>query len=444
MYLKKASFEIWGKNHEKYHKDAMFRELYPYYVFRHIDFDLKKINVEQVILNNFIKYTATVIKIELQENDRYRATLQLKTQPLSEYHKWNKISWNLAFQIIYTPDGDFITVFTKKRDPSKDYVEHFFKGRFELITRDKSLPISDLLFRTLILFLCEEVLGNNGHNIEFDTVQNGIRPFKMHPQFMPKHKSFIPLFSIDREVWVTHSFSEEKAHRIAFYIGRQCKKLYVIYCNPTYTPHHRCLDANTHVVSLHQFVNELSQSSQSRYFSQITFLQNHLNEVDVIDYDTLIKEINSPSKEFYLIPKSAVLEALSVIKIIPATIPEIFHIVCAMNLINAWIGSSRKSENKNIERKFRDMYFFKTYLSALVSHLIMCQNTSIQVYVAGELVMIKIRGFEFSFHNVPKNDIMKTYESSNLNTEIIWSQKRLQPIAILLFQLAKLERVNVL
>ena len=74
----------------------------------------------------------------------------------------------------------------------------------------------------------------------------------------------------------------------------------------------------------------------------------------------------------------------------------------------------------------------------------MCQNTSIQVYVAGELVMIKIRGFEFSFHNVPKNDIMKTYESSNLNTEIIWSQKRLQPIAILLFQLAKLERVNVL
>ena len=279
MKLNNCNFYTWALNHSPEHKDRMFRELYPYKVFQRIDFAEDKLNVEQIINFNTIKYFAEIIKIELQENNRYRTTFELNTAPKSKRHQWKKRSWNEIFQIVYTQDFNFITIFTKKEDSSKDYLKRFFKGNFNKITLNKSIPVSDLLFRTLVLNLSEDLFGNGNHYQEFLYTPEGILNHPEHKQFKRDRVNyFAPLYSKERDVWVCHSFNEEKAHRIGFYNGNQTKKLFVVYCNPTYTRHHRCNYENVHVVSLFEFVFKNSKKMYGSFDRHIRFLQNHLND----------------------------------------------------------------------------------------------------------------------------------------------------------------------
>ncbi|HWD87445.1 MAG TPA: hypothetical protein VG367_04915 [Mucilaginibacter sp.] len=438
--MNNLNFETWCRNHNPDHADKWYRELYPYNVFRKINFSEDQIGIEQNIIFNYIIYKAFIRKIEWQISKcSYRCTFDLSTSIMSEYKKWKEISWNLRFQIIYGSNGDFITVFKKEDDPSEVHVKNFIQGKFDKIFANKSLPLSDLLIRSLILNLSEENFNIGAHDIEFDFVPNGIRNLIPHDQFKSRRNSFSPLYSIGRELWITYAFTEEKAHRIAFYIANQCKKLYVIYCNSSYTPHHRCDYADTEIISLYQFANILNPELQLNFEPQIRFLQNHLNLNEKHEKEVLLNEINNPLKETYEITKSDLMEALGIMKIMPSTIHGVFYSLAAMNLINAWVGKQRNSgTTKKEERLFKNMYYFKSYLSNIISNLILQKVDFVSIYITNELCMIELLGFQFSFHNVPKNDIILSYEHSTANKEIIWCKKKLQPIAPLIFELSKI------
>src|SRR5680860_44943 len=164
MRIKNVTYDQWKLNHVPTHEDKWFRELYPFHVFSKIDFDTKRIDQEQRIRFNQVEYFIKLKNIELQPNERYRTTFDLSTIPGSKYRKWKYRSWNTTFQIVYSNKHDFITVFTKKKDPSKDLVVRFMKGNFQRISDSKSLPISELLFRTLILHLAEENYPDGENN----------------------------------------------------------------------------------------------------------------------------------------------------------------------------------------------------------------------------------------------------------------------------------------
>ena len=436
MRLVNCNFDTWAKNHSPEHKDRMFRELYPYKVFQKIDFSDEKLNTEQIIDFNNIKYFAEIQKIELQENNRYRTLFKLSTTPASNTQKWKKRSWDEKFQIVYTADYRFITVFTKKEDSSKEYLKKFFKGNFNKITLNKSIPISDLLFRTLVLNLSEDLFGQGNHYEEFHHIKEGIIELPEHRQFKRKNRNyFAPLYSKKRDVWICHSFNEEKAHRIAFFNANQTKKLIVVYCNPTYTRHHRCNYKNVQVISLFEFVYKNSRKLYGNYDSQIRFLQNHLNKQENYSINDLAKEINSPREHFYEINKSDVMEALGIMKITPKNKFDLFHYLSSMNLLNAWINQNKKQKNKN-EKLFSDMYYFKTYLSKTLTHLITNNSYEARIYLEQDLVMIELNGFQFSFHHVPMSLEMTERLNSEKNKKIEWSGKRLQPIAPLVLRYA--------
>src|SRR5690606_8811833 len=119
--------------------------------------------------------------------------------------------------IVYSQNFEFITVFTKNEDPSKDYIKRFYKGNFQKLVANKSIPLSALLFRTLTSTLSEDLFGNGDYYKEFELKKDGHRklPLKQFKEFKIKQNNFYsPIFSQGRKLWICLSFNEEKAHRI--------------------------------------------------------------------------------------------------------------------------------------------------------------------------------------------------------------------------------------
>ncbi|MGI4872985.1 MAG: hypothetical protein ACRYFX_17630 [Janthinobacterium lividum] len=429
------NFQTWCKQHPVEHNDTWYRELYPYNVFERIDFAHNLIGIQQEIEFNRTSYSAKISGIDLQENGRYKATFELSTNDKT----WKKHSWNTIFHIIYSDSYWFVTVFAKN-DTLKDYVSRFKRGSFQKISLNKSLPTADLLFRTLTLQIAEEKFPIGKYNTEFAFIPEGIRYIQEHPQFIRKSKPFTPLFSVERDIWVVASFTEEKAHRLAYHLSNQCHKLYVVFCNPTYTRHHRCKHPDTHIISLYEFSNLLSDSILLNYKPQIRFLQNHLNLDETTDSKKVLSEILNPLRDEYEVQKSDLMEAWSIAKLVPTTEGDIFHYLAAMNTINAWLGRNRRDKNKNqsqVDKLFRDMYFFKTHLTKLLVYLIENPKPFTKVFIENQLTLIEIKGFQFSFHNIPKSDAITQFQSSSKNKKIEWCGKRLQPIAPLLLKYAR-------
>ena len=318
------------------------------------------------------------------------------------------------------------------------------KGNFQKITESKSIPVSELLFRTLLLQLAEENFPNGAHNQLFSFDPGGVRKLPIHTQFQSTRLDFAPIYSIGRDLWICYAFNEDKAHRIAFYTANQCKKMMVIYCNPTYTKHHRCKYDNIAILSLFEFANILSPQIRNKYENQIRFLQNHLNQAPTYNAEHIKAEIFRPLREFYEIQKSDLMEALGIMKIIPQDDLDFFHSLTASNLINAFLSQQRKQKTlKSKEMNlFRDMYYFKTYLSFILTERIKSGNRSIPIFIQGDLIMIEIYGLQFSFHSIPMNDVLKNFENSSDNKEIVWTEKRLQPIAPLLLYYARALKQN--
>jgi len=440
MKLKNLNFDQWLKNHLPDHNNKWYRELYPFNVFRLIRFDDSLIDKEQKLDFNSISYYVTLTKIELQDNGRYRTSFDISTFPKSKTQEWKQRKWNTTFQIVYSQKLEFITVFAKKKDPSKDYVVRFMKGNFEKINSEKSIPVSELLFKTLILHIVEEAFPGGKHNQEFEFLRKGVNDRPDHPQFQRKKTNhFTPIYSIKRDLWICYSFTEEKAHRIAFYNANQCEKLIVVYCNPTYTRHHRCKYEGTEIISIYELSERVSSEVRKKYERQIRFLQNHLNLPETINTNELIAEINQPKQEEYEIQKSDLMEAFGTMKILPKSETDFFHSLCCINLINAYLSRQRKG-SKLLEKDsklFRNIYSFKSYLSDILTERIKAKNFSAPIYIEKNLTMVEANGFQFSFHNVPLNETLENFSKSNDNRIIEWSGKRLQPIAPLLLKYSR-------
>lgn len=445
MKLKNLNFNQWLKNHPQDHNDKWFRELYPFTVFRNINFDNSFINKEQRIDFNTISYFVIITRIELQNNERNRTTFVISTFPKSKSQEWKQRNWNTTFQIVYSLQFDFITIFAKREDPSKDYIVRFMKGNFEKINRERSIPVSELLVKTLVLHIVEEAFPGGKHNQQYKIIKVGLNDRSEHIQFQRNASNhFTPMYSIGREIWIAYSFNEEKAHRLALKYASQCQRLFVIYCNPTYTRHHRCKYEGTEVISIYELSEKVSSVVRNKYEKQIRFLQNHLNLPEVINVDKLFEEIVNPKLVEYEILKSDLMEALATMKIPPIDERDFFHSLCCFNLVNAYLSRKRKGTGiqENDTKLFRSMYSFKSYLGHILTSRIEANNFSVPIYFEKDLVMIEVNGFQFSFHSIPMNATLDDYSRSQYNNKIEWSGKRLQPIAPLLLKYSRGIRQN--
>ena len=431
MKLNNLTFDTWCKNHNYDHDAKWFRELYPFHIFQKIDFDDSLIKIDQIIDVNGVQYIILILNVETQDNGRIKTTFDLKTNAKSNYYAWNNREWDNSFQIVYSKEGYFITVFSKKEDPSKEIISKFFKGNFTKITTERSLPISELLLKSLILNIAEEIYPNGDHYRSYNLIKNGVRDLPIQKLVKQLWDEFSPLYSIKRELWICYSFNEEKAHRIAIINANQCEKIIVVYCQPTITKHHRCKLPNSSVLSLQEFSSLIKKEIYPKFKRQISLIQNHLRDEILKDKEELKNLIDGEHKSTYPIKKSSINESLSLIKLTPKSKNDAFEILCSFNLLNAWLKSSV------IETHKRELYSFKSYLTPFLECLIEAKMAGVSVYIENNFALIEIDEFQFSFHSITVSVNIENYRKSTLNEQIIWRGKKLQPIAELLFQYSK-------
>ncbi len=440
MEVSSIDFNTWCKNHAQDHDAKWCRELYPWEVFQRIDYDHSTLNTQQTIVVANEACTATIEKCYVAENERLNYLIRLSSIQSSKRQQWNQRAWNDLFHLVADPSGYFITLYTKKRDPSKVLLRKFLSSRLADIESVRSLPISSLLFRSLISYAAHDSY-------------EGLQRFKSFPvlpsiverktrQIQPlRRDTYEPFLSKDRDLWVISSFTEEKAHRQALRIAGQAKKLIAVFCHPTFTRHHRCVDQSSNVVSLSEFLRMLSPAIHRRYIQQARFLINHLrqepNESGKPLTSDAIFNIIEAQKKPMPIHTSELREAKAGLGMIVTTTGNAAYVCACANLLNAALNQRLKTYNGSLKLA-KEVYSFKAIFGRAIEDIIWRSPPDVRVYVERDgLVYIIVRGLQFSFHAIPRTSMISAYECSEQNAPQAWAELRLQPMAPLVLKWAR-------
>tara|TARA_Y100000814_G_C12347502_1_gene406036 strand:+ start:729 stop:2108 length:1380 start_codon:yes stop_codon:yes gene_type:complete len=445
MQHSEISFETWLANHSEDHEAKWCRELYPWEVFNSLNYDISAVSLRQNIRINEYSYIVTIKQRTIGKYGRLNFLIHLQTG----YQDTNKQAWEIRkwddlFHLVMTTSGKFITLYSDQKDPSKVLLRLFLNTnggtnaiakRLAKIQNIRSLNISNLLFDSLISYSSYDAYPNLNQWDKFlisdqdDTVSD------------LTSETYIPFLSNNRELWVICSFSEEKAHRLALSIRKQARKIIIVYIQPTFTRHHRCIDEAVSIVSISQFLRMLSPSIHRRYINQARFLINHLrlrekNLFDKSDSDTLIQDIQK-QKEFIPIYTSDLRVAKSGLSNIVVSTGDTAYVLACANLINAAMNKNLNAYKGTVKLS-KEVYNFKSILCEAIENIIKFKPANVSIYIEETgLIYINILGVQFSFHNIPITPTLQKYILSKKNQIQEWSGIRLQPISPLVLDWAE-------
>jgi hypothetical protein len=463
MKLGNLSFKTWLHNHPEKHKAVYCRELYPWDVFLQISFDQSQVQKSQNLYINGALISCVIRSIKLQDNRRYRADFRL--QKHSEGPDINSVLGHSSpkeFSIIYTKQGFFITAFARGQDPYETIVANFMEGKFHDIPQTEAREITDLLAKSLVSFASEALYPECKYYREHPFLVNTIRSqHPLHPSISRTFSTVSPMFSDDRRFWLVYALNEEIAHRSGIIYSPHCERLLVVYLNPQLSKHHKCNMKRTEIISFHEFIAKLSPEIRAKYDKQIRFLQTGLLQPPTYDTKALEEEIRNPKKEVYEISPFELREALSIMKIDITNKYDAFYVMAGFNLITAYVN--RIKDDKQIRKElnlFGELFLYKQYLAAGIAKIILNGVEGADIYIDRinnkNLVYVRLFGYQISFHYVQqkeilveytrsdevptfkKGDFLHEYAASDRNIPQEWSGIRLQPVAPLLFNLARI------
>jgi hypothetical protein len=438
MDVSTIDFDAWCKNHPEDHDAKWCRELYPWEVFQRVDYSQPP-NSQQTIRIAGGTYTATIENRYAAENGRINYLIRLGSLPSSKSEQWNQRAWNDLFHLVAEPSGYFVTLFTEEKDPSKVLLRKFLSAKLSDIESVRSLPIASLLFRSLISYAAHDSYDGLQRFRSFPIISaKGDREEKGQPV---QQGTYEPFLSKDGDLWIASSFTEEKAHRLALRLSGQARRLVVVYCHPTFTRHHRCVDQSASVVSLSEFLRMSSPTIHRRYIQQARFLINHLREgpadsrnppsSDAILNDIRVRHERMP------IHTSELREAKAGLGIIVTTTGDAAYVCACANLLNAAMNQRLKTYDGSLELA-KDVYSFKAIFARAVEDIIWWSPPDVRVYVEPRgPVYIDVHGLQFSFHAIPRTSAIGAYERSERNILQTWAELRLQPLAPLVLRWAQ-------
>ena len=440
MKISTIDFDTWSKNHVQDHDAKWCRELYPWEVFQRIDYDLSAVNEQQTVIVANAAHTAIIEKFHVAENGRLNYLIRLGSIPSGKRQQWNQRTWNDLFHLVADPAGYFITLYTEKRDPSKVLLRKFLSSRFAEIEAVRSLPISSLLFRSLISYAAHDSHEGLQRFRSFPLVSSNVN--RRAHQIQPlRRKTYEPFLSKDRELWIITSFTEERASREALRIDGQAKRLIAVFCHPTFTRHHRCGDQSCSVVSLSEFLRMLSPVIHRRYIQQARFLINHLRQEPnehrkSLTSDAILSLIKTRKKPMP-IHTSELREAKAGLGMIVTTAGDAAYVCACANLLNAALNQHLKTYSGSLKLA-KEVYSFKAILGRAIEDIVWKLPPAVRVYVeSDDLIYISVRGLQFSFHAIPRTSAIRSYECSEQNVPQAWTELRLQPVAPLVLKWAR-------
>jgi len=376
-----------------------------------------------------VPYEVTVQDQFEGKNGRPNYLLHVFTPQVEPWREWGRRSWNSVFQLVVGDDGHFITLFTKKRDPSKKLLGAFMRGDFSLVEVERSRELSALLLRSLISYMADSAYPAVRPHATFPwspTPKRGVAP---HADLPVRPRPLAPLLSDDRELWISCHFSEEVAHRYAFRVASQCRRHVAVYCSPTFTRHHRCGYDGTEVISLPAYLARGGRAHVHRYLPHLRFLLNHLrrrgDQIARGDPGGLQQSIVERRAEGRPPTLAEVQEAKAGLELVVLCAEEAAYFFACANLLNAAMGPARADLGLP-----KEVYSHKSHVGAVMEDVLELEIPDTVVWrEANNITFVQVLGVQFSFHAIPLTDRLRALLSASGASESRWGGLRLQPIA---------------
>jgi hypothetical protein len=442
MNIHSINFETWCSNHKDDHTAKWCRELYPWEVFQDIDYSKAKEGTLQEISSGRISYEAIVKsrKVDEKRGGRIVCLVHLRNPELnlSLRKQWQNRSWDHEFRLVASPEGYFITLYVVGDDPTETMLREFFEGDFPALENKRNLPLSGLMFRSLISYAALDMYPEleKAHSYTIKSVSqkgfhSGVRP-------LDAGGTFEPFLSQGRELWIGYSFTEEKAHRLALQLIGQCDRLIVVYSQPTFSKHHRA-KGSAEIYSLSEFLRLASADIYRNYSEQARFLLNHLQgepEDEAESARELYEKVLTLKGPMEILT-SEVREAKAGLGIIVTNECEAAYVCACANLLNAALNRRSGLYLGGLELS-NEVYSFKQIFGRKVEEMMLLQARGVSVYLAPDgLTYVSIGGVQFSYRQIPRTAKLKAFASTKMNTLQEWDGIRLQPIAPLVLAWAR-------
>lgn len=455
MKKKEYNYETWLGGHErrKTMMEKLERSLVPYELFAAIKLHNDKVTREgQVELGGNTYYYKVEYDYTCIGHDVYDAVITA----ISLEDRWNDILMGYnKFKVVM--DGDAVkTIYSDGEDYFHRVIEMFENEDTEGLYRNRSVYINNLLARYILLRLLEE------HRSDMKLLRTA--------RWGKKRDVFVMAKTDDQKEMLMYAFSKREAMEMARQYNGICDDLTVIYFfNQDFER-----DGNTHgyktettkIVSIRSFYMDLTSDAKERLrlerqiFTLVSLLYNEHLRWDIGRIEKVIsnppmygqhqaeqkakfREMKKAGKQasgkpwWEKIYRTLLEDALNVLSDDPKSNEDIFHFLCAANMVNAYVNLCNQKgrfTRPQMQRMFQAKnQIFRCLLTLLHEHNPHVKIKMSQLPAVLVNMTIENRPFQISFRGMD-NYTLEKFRKAGIPMDGKFEGFFLQPIATALYQ----------
>lgn len=385
-----------------------------------------------------------------------RLVYLFKLSNIETCNKWEDLLMGYSDFKVIVYKGEVVTIYPFQEHGFENIISLFEAGRYAELYKQKTLYMKNLLARYILLKII------NAHK-SYMSILYSVRC----------DSDTIPVLAgVESKEWIMYAFSRKEANELALRCRGRCKKLTVVYfINQNFENEYRngnFSDPGISVISVKDFYRSLQITPEERadIEKKIFFLIEMLYEKRLNWNPSRLRKriMNAPTltdrkAEWMEVPKLLVEDALNVLAEDYNNPYDIFHLLCAANLINTYTNRYKdknktaikarlkhtkqaRTEKASLSRRVHIMYRFKNMVMETILKLMQRKSRHLRVelaHVFGSreltlLVNVKVAGvgYQFKFRGIHPHYIERLKELG-VTENGKYCMTRLQPVAPALY-----------
>ncbi len=439
--------------------EKLERRLIPYPIFNAIGFvnDGKPSQGEVMVDGNTYHYAITYDYLS-NGHDVYDVIL---TTARLENPWHNLLMGYNKFKLVYLHDK-IKTIYTIEKGYFESIIEMLENNDMARLYANRSAYTNHVMSHYILLRLIEKHLPDMQLLVGVRTSEGDL--------------ATLTAASPDRSRWIMYAFGKREALELARHYDGECQDLTVVYFyNQSFQTDGNTVGYDsgcTHVVSARSFLLSLTEDAIERmtterrmlmlaailhkenvewHFSRVENVVTHIpyQGKKMAEQKRNTKEKSHKKKAtdgkpwWERIPLTLLEDGLNVIAEEPRTHADVFHFLCAANLVNAYMNQCNRSNSfsdKQVTRMFQaKKQIFKQLLTLALAH-----RSDVDISMSllpALLVSIKVekQAFQFSFRGMD-SDIIKRFRATGMDSRGKYEGYHLQSVATALYQYSYLLR----
>lgn len=450
--MNEYNYAEWLKTHAK--KKALMekleRSLVPYPLFAQLDLEgMREGDGVEVEYGENVYHCLLQSRSVVNERDVLLFTLS-KSRITDE---WDDLLMGFSDFKVILHEGKIVTIYPFQEHYFDQIMSQFEAEAYDALYECRTLYMKNMLARYILLRL---IHTHQSHLALLYSVRH-------------QGKVIPVLAGRESKEWIMYAFSKKEANDLARSLHDKCKRLTVVYfINRNFEneyANHNFISSHTQVISIKQFYRSfhLARCERMKVERQILFLIEMLYEQRLEwNISALRKAIQRAPRlqdrkfAWMEVPKMLVEDALSVLVEDYNNPRDIFHMLCAANLVNTYTnrykdarklalrnrGKSARAEKVFLHKRVHIMYHFKNQVMETILRLLEMRSPHLRVTMAHVLgckdytilagVKVDGRSYQFKFRGIHQSYITRL-KQLGISDRGQCDAVRLQPIAPALY-----------